>query len=399
MSKMMVLGAGISQVPLIRTAKNMGLEVIVASAPGNYPGFAIADKVYEIDTTDAENLCRAAERERIDGVCTTGTDVAVRALAKVASVLGLPAVSVDAALKASNKWSMKRAFAEHGVRTAPFRRVHSASEARKALRELGYPAVIKAVDSGGSKGIVKVDGEAGVDAACRVVAQATRLDFFIVERYIDGEEFGAQAFVYDRKLQFVMPHGDIVFYGDTGVPVGHYVPCTLPESVLSDVREQLERAVRALGVDCCAVKADFMLSGGQVYVLEIGARAGATCLPELVSTHYGFNYYEQMIRAAMGWPTDFRARAARACACELICADRTGILVAAENRNPPHEDILDISFDYPPGSLVRKFHVGTDRIGQIIVQGADLPSALSLLARAKQNIHLDIRVAQSAVGG
>ena len=43
--KLLILGAGIYQVPLIETAKRMGLETIVASIPGNYPGFALADKV------------------------------------------------------------------------------------------------------------------------------------------------------------------------------------------------------------------------------------------------------------------------------------------------------------------------------------------------------------------
>ena len=36
----MILGAGIYQVPLIRTARRMGLYTIVVSIPGDYPGFA-----------------------------------------------------------------------------------------------------------------------------------------------------------------------------------------------------------------------------------------------------------------------------------------------------------------------------------------------------------------------
>ena len=41
----MILGAGIYQVPLIRTARRMGLYTIVVSIPGDYPGFALADKI------------------------------------------------------------------------------------------------------------------------------------------------------------------------------------------------------------------------------------------------------------------------------------------------------------------------------------------------------------------
>ena len=50
--KIMILGASVYQVPLILTARKMGLYTIVASIPGDYPGFALADKVYEVNTVD-----------------------------------------------------------------------------------------------------------------------------------------------------------------------------------------------------------------------------------------------------------------------------------------------------------------------------------------------------------
>lgn len=46
MKKILILGAGIYQVPLIKAAKRLGIYSIVVSIPGNYPGFALADKVY-----------------------------------------------------------------------------------------------------------------------------------------------------------------------------------------------------------------------------------------------------------------------------------------------------------------------------------------------------------------
>ena len=45
MKKVMILGAGTYQVPLIKKAKEMGLYTIVVSIKGNYPGFSIADEM------------------------------------------------------------------------------------------------------------------------------------------------------------------------------------------------------------------------------------------------------------------------------------------------------------------------------------------------------------------
>ena len=62
MKKIMILGAGIYQVPLIRTARRMGLYTIVVSIPGDYPGFALADKIYELNTRDKEAILAAADK-------------------------------------------------------------------------------------------------------------------------------------------------------------------------------------------------------------------------------------------------------------------------------------------------------------------------------------------------
>ena len=65
--KLMILGAGIYQVPLIKKAKEMGLETLVVSIKGNYPGIALADSFYEIDTRDYEKILETSKREKISG--------------------------------------------------------------------------------------------------------------------------------------------------------------------------------------------------------------------------------------------------------------------------------------------------------------------------------------------
>ena len=68
MKKVLILGAGIYQVPLIQRAKKLGYYTIVASWPGKYPGFQYADKVYYVNTTDKEKLLEIAREEGISGV-------------------------------------------------------------------------------------------------------------------------------------------------------------------------------------------------------------------------------------------------------------------------------------------------------------------------------------------
>ena len=394
MKKILILGAGIYQVPLIKKAREMGIYTIVASIPGNYPGFAYADKVVYENTVAADAILKIAQEEKVDGICTTGTDVAVITIGKVCDAMGLRGVSAKGAEIACDKSLMKKAFQDHGVQTAQCRYVPldaPEEKIRAICEELGYPVIFKAIDSSGSRGITKVNHADDIEKAYQAVCDVTKHQEYLIETYLVGDEFGAQAFVQDGKLEFVLPHGDYVFKGDTGVPVGHYAPYDLPQ-LQSEIEKQTLLAVQAMGIDNCAINADFMLCNGKVYVLEIGARGGATCLVELVSLYYGYDYYEKILRVALGEKVDFapanKARVPNA--SHLLMSEANGVIKELINENPPSENLVDVSFDYPVGEHVRKFKVGPDRIGQVIVIGETLEAAEENLNAAMQRVHIRI---------
>ena len=397
MKKILILGAGIYQVPLIKTAKRMGLYTIVASIPGNYPGFELADKVYYENTTDVPKILEIARTEKIDGIVTAGTDVAVITIGEVCDRLGLTGLSAEAAAIATDKLRMKTCYEKYGVRTARFRRI-SFDDADYAdlVAELTLPVMFKSVDSSGSRGIVKVSDPAEFEAARKTVLENTRSDYFIAEEFIDGEEFGAQAFVRNGEVQFILPHGDYVFKGDTGVPIGHFAPYDLSPEVLEDARRQLRLAIQAMELDNCAINADFIMKDGQTYVLEIGGRSGATCLAELVSIYYGFDYYEKILRTALGEDVDFSQTiegegfAGVPNASMLLMSDRDGHIVSQENLNPADPDIVDVQFDLKPGDAVHQFRVGPHRIGHVITKGTTLDAAVEKLHQALEKVRIEV---------
>ena len=388
MKKLMIMGAGIYQVPLIKKAKEMGIYTIAVSIPGNYPGFALADKVIYENTLDYERILEVAKEEKIDGIVTAGTDVAVITIGKVCDELGLAGISFEAAKIASNKILMKRKYEEYGVRTARFREIGFDEDLKEKIQGLNFPMIVKAVDSSGSRGITRVNAEAEFEAAVEAVKSVTRTDHFIVEEFIEGKEFGAQAFVQNGKLKFALPHGDYVFQGDTGVPIGHFAPYELSEEVINDAEEQLEKAIQAMGLNNCAINADFILKDDKTYVLELGGRSGATCLAELVSIYYGYDYYEKLIRAALGEDLKFPQDHAMPNASMLLRSDRDGVIRSIVNHNVEDPDICEIQFDYKVGDAVKKFHVGPHRIGHVITKGETLEKAVEKLHEAMDKIEI-----------
>lgn len=387
----MILGAGIYQVPLIKTAKKLGYYTIVVSIVGNYPGFEFADKVYYEDTTNYQKILTIAQDEKIDGIVTAGTDVAVPTIGKVCDSLGLKGISFESAKIASNKMLMKKAFEEYGVRTARFREVPFDSEIiKKEVENLSLPLMFKAVDTSGSRGIIRVNSYDEFPEAMEYTKKATKLDYFIIEEFVEGEEFGAQAFVLDGKIQFILPHGDYVFKGDTGVPVGHYAPYSVSEEVLQDTSVQLKNAIDAMKLNNCAINADFILSNGQVYVLEIGGRSGATCLAELTSIYFDFDYYEKMLQVAIGEKVSFESQSKTPNASMLLTSSKSGRIVTQEVEKIDDSNVVEIQFDYQKGDHVNIFKVGPDRMGHVITKGATLEDAVKLLNDVLKKIKIEV---------
>lgn len=428
MKKMMILGAGVYQMPLIEAAKKCGLFTIVVSIPGDYPGFAIADKIYYVNTTDKEAVLTLAKEEKIDGICTTGTDVAVETIGFVCEKMGLAGVSEAAAVRATDKAAMKEAFVRGGVSTASYRKVRTLAEAEEAVQELGLPVVVKRVDSSGSRGITVVkemeDGDSGVRGAegsetlSRKLAQAladalkgSRKDYALVEKFVDGVEIGVDGVIQGGKLVFLAPHEKLVYRGaKITVPAGHGFPYKGSAEVQAEIRRQMELAVHALGLDNCSVNADVFVkdygevseeksgetmpgaADGMVSIIEMGGRTGATCIPELISMYYGIDFYEKILDNALGIPLDFTpVLDGVPCMAKLLMSPVDGVITGIDEEGlaAVRSDGTVAALDFPVGHKVEAMENGTNRIGHVVAAVSDEKELTEIVNRVSRCIYVN----------
>ncbi len=390
MTKVLILGAGIYQEPLIKKAKEEGYYTIVVSVDGDYPGFKYADKVYYVDTTDKEKVLEISKTEKIDAICTTGTDVAIGTIGYVNDNLGLSGIGYNAAILTNDKLLMKDAFEEYGVKTARYRKVITLEDAEKCFEELNTPLMFKATDTSGSRGIIKVDSISELKEAFEYSFSYTKKDYIIVEEFIKGEEFGAQAAVINGNVTFSMVHGDIVYHGKTDVPIGHFVPYKLENSINDEVCKQIELTVQSLGLDDCAMNFDFILQNNEVYVLEVGARVGATCLAEQVALYYEVDYYKYILDVSLGNKIEVDFVPKRPNASLLFISDKTGVFEKLEVKTDKY-NVNEIKIDYSKGDLVNKFEVGPDRIGHIVIESKNRDNTLEEIKELQSNYKIIIR--------
>ncbi len=373
MKKIMILGAGRYQVPLILKAKEMGLYTIVVSIDGNYPGFKHGDKVYYIDTTNQEEVLKLAIKEQIDGICTAGTDVAVSTIGYVCDRLGLCGLSMNSSQVVTDKALMKKCFVENDVNTAKFHIVRSVEDGYIAYNDLiskhNKKVVMKIVDKSGSRGIVCIDDANQIEKIFDEQMKMTNKKYIVMEQYISGHEIGVDAFIKDGKVLLVLPHEKLIYkIGDIGIPIGHILPYSIDENIYLSLYKEVNKAIKATGLNNCAVNMDiFICEDNTVSIIEIGGRSGATGIPEIISEHIGQDYYEMIIKNALDMSIEctnmYNENNGYVASC-LLYSELDGRLdnIIIHDKYKGY-----VQYDYEIGAHVNKMVDGTDRLGQVIL--------------------------------
>lgn len=390
MKKLLINGAGRGNLGLIKAAKKLGAYTIVTGQAG--PCLALADKTYpEVHPGHPDEVLAVAQKEKVDGVAITCNDMGLESVGRCCDVLQLQGLTEEVAKCAANKLLMKEKLVNAGVRTAKFKLVYTLDELRMASAELEFPVIVKATDLQGSRGICIVREAEWLQSAYEEVMSLTHKNFCIVEEYIEGKEFGAQAFVYHGEVLFVLPHGDEIVMCKTAVPVGHYMPYSMSDALAADVEIQTRNAIQALGLNNCAVNVDFISRGDNAFIIELTGRGGANGLAEITGVYFGIDYYEMIAITALGGdPRSVFANrlcTPRASISRMLTSNVSGIAGRIEVPKLPN---TDITMFIEAGTEVRAFTNSNDDIGQIVVSGVDFDECNQRIENALKGLVIEL---------
>lgn len=386
MNKVMILGAGYLQAPLIDAAHAIGCSTVVISPYGDYPGIEKADKYYEVDVADQESVYEIARKEEIEGIVSSALEVALPTIGFVSEKLHLPGYSIESSKKMRDKYLMKEAFARYDVSTAAFKKVKFDSDLKKECQELTFPAMVKIVDGSGSNGMAMARTLSEVSTKILNIKQYTKKDYCVVEEFISGEEFGAQGFVYKGSLVFLMLHGDYLYLPNSNYAsgaIGHWAPFEISSKVQNAIFKETQKAINAIGLETCAINVDYILKDGIPYLLEICGRIGGNTAPEVVSACCSFNYYEKVVEGCLGLKPSFDSASNHYAVGKILKSNKTGRVSSISlSAIEEIENVFDCRIEIKKNSQVKKFKVPRDRIGQIVTTGNSLKEAERTMSKA-----------------
>jgi len=296
------VGAGRHQRRAILQAKALGLRVAAVDRDREAPGLAEADIARVVDFSDIDAVLKATGRLRIDGVLTVSADRAVPVVAAIAEARGLPGIGVETAHLMTHKIAMRRRLAEVGVPQPRFAAVRSISERRRAADEVGFPAVLKPADSGGQRGVFRVESIDEIDAHLHEALAVSPSGEAILEEYVEGIEMNGIVLAREGEM-IPLTLSDRLRPPGIGFGVGwiHVYPPTVPSGQLAESERIAGHTVNALGLRTgIAFPQLITADDGRVVVVECAARIPGGQMADLVRVATGVDLVEVQLRMALG---------------------------------------------------------------------------------------------------
>ena len=298
---LLIIGAGFEQVPAIKMAKLMGHKVVVTDLNPQAAGVKFADDFGLVSTNDKQGNLIFAQQQKIDGVMTLGSELAVPVVAFVCEQLNLPGLSSETALKATNKNVMHEAFIAGGVPTPHSNKINQLSELQEFVESNGWPVVVKPSDSSGQRGIGIFHEGGDLAFALKDAVKYSSDGYAIVENYIDGPEINVTAAVQDGEIEFLsFSHRVTASSPHFGIAIEHRAPVAISSERLNQVKLAAIKAIKAIGLTNGIAYPQIISSvdrGAQV--LEIAARIPGGYMREVALVLSGIDMIEVAIRQAL----------------------------------------------------------------------------------------------------
>ncbi len=303
MKKLLILGAGQMQVPILALAKKLGYCTVVADYDPKAPGFKYADVVSTISTIDKEAVLKLAQVEKVDGLLTT-SDYPVRVVSYVGEKLGLPAMTQRVAQVCTNKYEQRQLFKESGVNTPFFVQCNINSDLSGLT---AFPYIVKPVDSSASRGVEEVHNASQLKDAIKAACEQSRTGNAIVESFIGGKEFSVETLTQGGITHIIQITEKLTRGEEQGyfVEDTHIEPARISEEEADAIRSEVIKATKAVGVDNCPTHTEIKLWNGKPYIIEMACRLGGDYITsDLVPLSTGISMMENLIRLSVGEKID-----------------------------------------------------------------------------------------------
>ena len=306
----LIFGAGINQIELIREARKLELTSIVIDPSDVAVGINEADVFYRVEGDDYASTKKIALKHNVNGIVTGQMEKPLRLMAKLAQELGFIFNTPNVIECSLNKILMKNAFTENGIQCAKGVWFSKNEEITKAkLKNLNFPVIVKPVDAFSSQGVQKANNFneiLKIEKHSRTYSSNSQL---LIEEFLEGREFSVECITFEQKTTVVQITEKFITPPPYNVEMAHLQPARISESEKSLIKKITEGAINAIGINNSASHAEVMLTSNGPFMIEIGARLGGDFISSyLTKASTGISMDRGALQVALGIKPDLQKK-------------------------------------------------------------------------------------------
>lgn len=388
MKKLMVLAAGLLQIPVIKKAREMGVYVIAVDDDPNAPGMALADKaIVPGGLMNEEKLVAIAKKEQIDGVIHPCSEVAMNVMGRINDELYLSGITKEMAIRATNKHLMREAFEKYGAPSPKSILTKDEEDAWQIFCEqFTTNAILKPSRNSGSRGIAKVDKGISKDAFVELYRRAldeSRDHSVLIEQFIEGPEFSVEVIVWQGEPHVLAVTDKKTTEAPYFVELGHNQPSVFPEEIQQKLKNGAIAGIKALGLSNCAAHCELKVQNGEAYLMEIGARMGGDFIStELTHLSTGIDMVAATISVVLGMEPNLQPIEEKHGVCIRYFTPKPGKLISIEGEEAlKNAHVYDAEIYHKIGDVIPEVKSSLDRSGHVIVTADTVKDAIALAER------------------
>lgn len=305
--RLMLLGGIRYLLPVIKTAHEMGVEVITADYLPDNIAHKYSDKYVNVSILDREAVLKVAQEEKIDGIMSFGVDPGVVTAAYVAEKMGLAYPPLASCEILQNKDKFRDFLAANGF-NCPFHKGYSTkADALSDAASFPYPVIVKPVDSAGSKGVTRVDSQNELSDALDEALGESHSGRFIIEQFLEkvGSSSDTDSFTIDNELVFCSFNCQKFDSSSPNpyTPAAYTWPSDMPNEAQQALRSELQRLMKLLKMGSWIYNIETRVATDwKPYIMEVSPRGGGNRLSEVLKMASGQDLIANNIKAALRMP-------------------------------------------------------------------------------------------------
>ena len=299
--RLLILGGGHAEIPLIQAAQALGWYVITTGNDRKGLGHPYADRNVFADFSDKDAMLELARAEGVQAVCSGCNDFALLSTVYVCEKLGLPGHdSYATSLEIHHKDKYRALATRLSIPTPRALVIKKGDDFDAAIAQLSFPIIVKPVDLTGGKGIHRVSTPEEALAAYKDACNRTRQDHIVVEEFVQGTNHGFSAMLVKGKVAFAFADNE-QYYINKYMVSGANTPGTSGSETLAKLRDYSEHIARELNLVDGILHIQYIEKpDGTPVIIEICRRAPGDLYIKFVKYATGIDYPRFIVMAETG---------------------------------------------------------------------------------------------------